>query len=317
MKRWIMNGLVLLLTAAVLVAGFFSMDIVKALLPSEQGKIKAVAEAEKTPLLYVDTQEELTFYPWTLYKEQDTVSITEAFQDEKEGNEVFMKKKLERLNARLSEACSLLSPAYTPHKENDFSTRLRYQASVDKFYLPHALYVNEDGLSYYLDLVWDNERIEALHITFAAEPMPLSNDERIRATNELEKKIQANRRRFKEGDNGVKQNAGTMFSQDDDRDNQDDITETHTPVPPAETETAWLDEFWNYHIAITSLFNPDMDEEIPSYLLYEAPYHMVFYEGEILLFFLPEPKDIHIGLLLYVDPLDFRFNGFQLLPLDE
>lgn len=48
MKNIVTNGLTIGLTAAILVAGFFGMDVAKVLMPDEEGKIVSVEAAPQT-----------------------------------------------------------------------------------------------------------------------------------------------------------------------------------------------------------------------------------------------------------------------------
>ena len=82
----------------------------------------------------------------------------------------------------------------------------------------------------------------------------------------------------------------------------------------------WL--FFFKHIIDRDHQNPDFIDQVLPYLLYESNYNMVFYEGEILLFFLPDSaamvplsNEKMTGLLLYINPQSNALNGFQILNL--
>ena len=80
--------------------------------------------------------------------------------------------------------------------------------------------------------------------------------------------------------------------------------------------TRLLDRFWKYYISFASI-DPSGGYAPLADLLYYGAYHMVFYEGEILVFFLPNTGMLSsTGLLLYINPQGNQISGFNVLDLN-
>lgn len=191
MKNIVTNGLTIGLTAAILVAGFFGMDVAKVLMPDEEGKIVSVEAAPQTSLLNVDAQEDLTFYPWTLYREEETVAAASGADDAAAWDD-FCKT----LGSWIADVCAAWNPDIVPKQNDQLAQKMRYQQSLAKYFLPDQTYTGQDGKRYKLNLVWDGMSIEAMHVTSADGSQELSNDQRMQATNRLKKAIYANRRSY-------------------------------------------------------------------------------------------------------------------------
>lgn len=315
MKKWAINGLVLLLAAAILAVGFFGIDVVKSLFPSGKDKIVTLDAAGNASLLYVDAQEELIFYPWTIYEEQESVPYLEYIRTHSsefnEDAETAFLEQSKEWDGFVAEICSYWDSAFYPQTTPSFSLQWQYQASVEKFFLSGYEYPGQDGRQYLLDLVWDGMVIESMHITPKQSLPALSNDERIQRTETIEKAIETNRAFYK----------GELADPyPSDKEVQDE------PVRDAwVTPSLLLDDFLSCYSAFSQNTNPFITESILPHLLYEGAYHMIFYGGEILLFFLPETTanasmvplsaDKMTGLLLYVNPQNYHLNGFSVLNL--
>ncbi len=305
MKNIVTNGLTIGLTAAILVAGFFGMDVAKALMPDEEGKIVSVEAAPQTSLLNVDAQEDLTFYPWTLYREEETVAAASGADDAAAWDD-FCKT----LGSWITDVCAAWNPDIVPKQNDQLAQKMRYQQSLAKYFLPDQTYTGQDGKRYKLNLVWDGMSIEAMHVISADGSQELSNDQRMQATNRLKKAIYANRRNYN-------QEYGTDYVGRA-TEAEDDSSLTKKPGQPLLDD--WL--FFFKHIIDRDHQNPDFIDQVLPYLLYESNYNMVFYEGEILLFFLPDSaamvplsNEKMTGLLLYINPQSNALNGFQILNL--
>lgn len=316
MKNWMKNGLVVLLAASILAAGFFGMDIIKTVLPSYQGTITQAASAGDTAPLYVDAQEELVFYPWTTFREEETLFLIEQIQAaEGQYDEQMIAKELKEFNSLFHDACSFLNTDFTPQTGEDFASHLLYQPSVQKHFLMQQEYSAVNGDTLYLDLVWDGMGIEALHITKDDKPTSLSNDKRLQCTQRLEKSIQNNRLVQTQRNYVYKQTPRTGSYKDS---YIEDGLEYNMPVSQ---EPLLLDQFLQYYLNINRPIYYDVYETLLPRLLYEGAYHFVFYEGEILLFFLPDTSIVSLtkedttGLLLYIDPQDNTITGFNILNL--
>ena len=176
MKNIVTNGLTIGLTAAILVAGFFGMDVAKVLMPDEEGKIVSVEAAPQTSLLNVDAQEDLTFYPWTLYREEETVAAASGADDAAAWDD-FCKT----LGSWIADVCAAWNPDIVPKQNDQLAQKMRYQQSLAKYFLPDQTYTGQDGKRYKLNLVWDGMSIEAMHVTSADGSQELSNDQRMQA----------------------------------------------------------------------------------------------------------------------------------------
>lgn len=307
------NGLTLLLTAAILAAGYFGMDVVKALLPSDENRMISASPSGETPLLYVDGQEDLVFYPWTTYQPEDTVQAGEMMYDGK-----IAGWEIARVSGFLLNACAGLNTDFMPAAEIDIADQLMYQAGTGKFYLPDYKYTGINGDALSLDLVFDGYFLESLHVTPAGDTPTLSNDERLQRTSELEQDIQENRRQYRQATSGY----------------EGDLVRYSTPSSPLK-EDIWeeegkaiaqpegvpdrshlLDRFWKYYISSAGIDSSGGYIELAD-LLYYGAYHMVFYEGEILVFFLPDAgMPSSTGLLLYINPQGNQISGFSILDLN-
>lgn len=304
MNNWVSNGLTIGLTAAFLVAGFFGMDVAKALMPTEEGQIVSVKTAPQTSLLNVDAQEDLTFYPWTLYREEETVAATSEADDAATWDDFC-----QTLDSWISDVCASWNPDIVPKQSEKLTQKMRHQQSLAKYFLPDQPYTGHDNKRYKLNLVWDGMSIEAMHVTPADGSQELSNDQRMQATNRLKKAIYANRR--KQSPLYEIDYAGRATAAE----NDDALTKADQML---------LDEWLMFFKSIVyrDHQSPDFTDQVLPYLLYESNYNMVFYEGEILLFFLPDSaamvplsNEKMTGLLLYINPQSNALNGFQILNL--
>lgn len=318
MKDWMKNGLVILLAAAILTGGFFSMDIIRSLLPSYQGQIMKATSAGETPLLYINAEETLTFYPWTTYRPDDTVSITEylqiLFSQSGKYNENAIMYELQDINNLIEKALISLSNRYAPHDTTDFATHLRYQESTRKYYLSSFAYIGYTGDTLCLNLVYDGVCIESLHVTPAKGASSLSNDKRMQLTAKVERYIQAYRNRYAGNTDWPGQTTSTT------------TTEEEKGLPEEgdfSRETFSLESFANALILRDNPSATYLAKEYIPYLLMNGAYHMVYYEGDILLFFslptdeyplftLPSGKTLS-SLLLYYDTQADIISGYGLL----
>lgn len=320
MNRWIKNGAILLLALLIPVAGFFSLDALYALFPDEKGQITVVEDTAATPLLYVDESTSLTFYPWTLYNEKETVSLTSLWGDPPSDpptpDEMWSDQYAGWMDlySRASRACSSSGYGVSNLSVELLASQMRYQPSVDKYFLSRHSYTSIPENGYYLELVWNGTDFEHMHHIAAVPADALSNDERIQCMNRLEQSIQAERQKFSEiyDPTSSEETIG--------------LTLLHSPI------AGRLREFFVMYGNVNYWDDPYLGETVLPTLLYYGNYHMVFYEGEILLFFMPQeiaegPLEIDdmeaegftgnttTGLLLYVDPQTLWFNGFSVLDL--
>ncbi len=321
MKGWMKNGLVFLLAAAILTGGFFSMDIIRSLLPSYQGQIVKATPSGETPLLYINAEEKLTFYPWTTYRPDEAVSITEYFQNLHaqygKDDENGVKYELQDINDLIEQACTSLSSRYAPLDTTNFASHLRYQESTAKYYLSSFTYTGYTGESLCLDLVYDGTWIESLHVTPAKGAPTLSNDKRMQLTSKVERYIQAYRDGFETPTDPSSQTSHTTTS----REKEADLPPSSYTAYPKETFS-----FSGFTNALALRDNPSSTYLAKAYLpelLIRGNYHMVFYEGDILLFFslpsdnvplfsLPSGENLN-GLLLYYDTQADIISGYNLL----
>lgn len=300
----------LLLTAAILLAGFFSMDLIEIMLPSYKDTVRPVdAEIGSNPLLYIDPEEELTFYPWTTYQPKAGIPITDYSQNIDESENDFQTEK-KNFNARVTTCLLLLNPAYEPLDEPDFYSAMTYQQEESTFYLHHFSYEAKAG-TYLLDLVWNGMHFLTFHV-FPATSHTVSNDEIAVETNRLRSLFQ----------------------------NRDQYLDS--PLDPNIPEQLEIDSFvsWekekgdDFFGTIQEMFYLAAEEPkydyifgsmVPSslsYLLFYGDYDMAFYGGDILVIlsgtkrspgYLLTPEGWLTGLLLYYDPVQQSLSGFGLL----
>ncbi len=300
----------LLLTAAILLTGFFSMDLIEIMLPSYKDTVQPVdADIGSNPLLYIDPEEELTFYPWTTYQPKQGISVMEYSQNVDEAENDFQTHK-KNFNARVINCLILLNSAYAPLDEPDFYSAMTWQQEESAFYLHHFSYEAEAG-TYLLDLVWNGIHFLSFHVLPATSNI-VSNDEIAVETSRLR---------------SIFQNRNQYFAYPFD------------PVIPKEAEidsiTHWEDkkgdDFFGtilemfYHATEDPTDDYLFGDQVPSSLfslLFEGDYDMVFYGGNILIilsgtkhlpgYFLT-PRGWMTGLLLYYDPVQQSPSGFGLL----
>lgn len=323
MKRWIANGLTVLLAVAVMAAGAFSIDMIKALFSSNLDTITTVDTAEKAMLLYMDTEEDLLFYPWTTYRMENTISVTEFARQNALPEEDAAEQRM-LFNDRVRSACSAFGDAYVPQENTPFHGSLRYQPSNSKAYLPSCAYTAVDGQTYLLDMVLNGRAIEAIHIT-PQKPLPvLSNDERIQCVEALEKEILHNRDYHAEIPAEVDSMAvGALPPSVRPLSLQNVRPIGYTPDQSMSASPMLLDGFSKLYYALSENGDSLVTNEMLTYLLFTGVYQIVYYENEILLFFLPDEKasnmpdmDPSLGLLLYIHPQSYRLTGFNLLNLN-
>lgn len=319
MNHRIKNGAIIALALLIPAAGFFSLDALYALFPDEKGQITVVEDTAATPLLYVDEPESLTFYPWTLYSEKETVPLTSLWGDPPTTDEMWADKyaKWKNLYSHTSRACSSAGYGISNLSMEMLASQMRYQPSVDKYFLSRHSYTGVPEEGYYLELIWNGTDFESMHRIATNPSDTLSNDERMQCMNRLEQMLQAERQKFAEFYDPTSSPDETIGEV---------LLESHIG--------GWLQEFFVMYNNINFWDNPYLGETILPSLLYSGNYHMVFYEGEILLFFMPQEieelfvpsetdhidaedfaVDTTIGLLLYVDPQNMWLNGFSILDL--
>lgn len=310
MSRWITNGIAIVLAILIPVAGYFSLDALYALLPDTTGQITVVEDAAATPLLYVDESESLTFYPWTLYNEKVAVPLKSLFTEENHDPDIWVQFK--ELSGHINEAFGAMGHPINGLSSETLIEQMRYQDAAGKAFLHRCEVTGSQGEPRYLDVVWDdNKSIESIHISPANPSTEFSNDERMQYIQSLDKLIQKERKHFTEYYSGL------------------DMPIVQAILTPPHYSR--LRDFFIQYNNANRWNGSYLGEDALAALLYYGKYHMVFYEGEILLFFMMQATEISseidgaysevvagdpdTGLLLYIDPQTFLFNGYSVLDL--
>ncbi len=306
MKRVFQNLMVWVMALAILTGGYFGMELIEGIITPPLNHITTVKAEQPASMLYVDEQEDLTFYPWTVYQPEMCVSLP-IYTLSTEGNYREVSQEFHRLFDR---AGLYLHENYMPTA--DFSEGVYYQESNQKFYLPPTLFLGKNGLYYTFQAVWDGTRFEAVHILSTTTSSPLSNDERQARTAELETAIRQNREKH----------PSTEWEEVKTEIMAPTQTEVESDSPPISAEGELLDNFMALY---TRINENGMDHQLIYDLLYKGDYHTVFYQGEILLFFMPHNYDNTqaltaegtTGLLVFLDEQADRIRGFHLLNLES
>ncbi|MGI6264681.1 MAG: hypothetical protein ACOYJY_04345 [Acutalibacteraceae bacterium] len=322
MKNWLQNGLVGLSAAAILAGGYFGMDIAQAVMPAEKpGTVVTRSLESDRSALVVDRQEGLTFYPWTLYDPRACVPLSKVIAADTSGADSKAEEKAarEELNRqitdallalddagwRLTDAHGRLESACEPANGTDFFAFAAVQEAEGKAFFPRVSYTSVTGENYRLDMVMDKfGRWEALHVRPQMPTAQLDFDAWQEKSAWLEEVIARHRE-------NVSKEVEGMDEAESDRPGrwtnipwgQDVLTaavEVYLQIHPREVN--WED--YSYSETVNQMMD----------LIDGGDYQMVYYESEILLFFLPRDKG-KWGLLLYVDPEREAICGYHLLDL--
>lgn len=314
MKKWLRNAGPLALTLCILLAGFFGMDLIEAMIPSYKDTVQPVAEKadHNSPLLYIDPEEELSFYPWTTYQPKKSLTMTEyiemmnlSFEDNAEAAEAEKKE----FNQHIASCLQLLNKVYAPVGDPDFFSAMTYQQEENAFYLYHYSFEAADGI-YLLDFVWNGLYFFAFHV-FPTAPQPVSNDEISSETEKL-KSIFQNRT----DDTNYDEKA---FGQSEKEAYQ---SEDVLRIKEKPTDTLLYDIFEVFLQSSYLSYDDLIVNELISYLLFQGDYDLVSYSNEILIVlsglqyspdYVLTPASRMTGMLLYYDPVLQSISGFNLL----
>lgn len=310
MKKWLRIAGPLVLTLCILLAGFFGIDLIEAMIPSYKDAAQPVAEkAGSSPLLYIDPEEELSFYPWTTYQPEKGLTMTEYAKIMTDPSldqyEELVETEKKNLNQRILSTLFLLNKAYLPVGEPDFYSAMTYQEKENAFYLYHYSFEAAGG-TYLLDFVWNGLHFASFHV-FPAMPQSVSNDEISSETGKL-KSIFQNRA----------VDTVTGYTNDE----KDFYQSEHVLCIKSNPANAFLYDILEIFQPSSYLYDDSIANEPVPYLLLHGSYDLVSYNSEILVMlsglqhspgYILTPPGWMSGMLLYYDPILQSISGFGLL----
>ncbi len=138
MKR-IKSILPYVLAVVIIFEGYFSMEGIKALIPSNKEIIKVFEKPEQNNLFYMGTSDELIIYPWDVINEKNSLAFNEYFTEEVDEKGVSIKDEI------LESISFLDRKIFIPDFEK-FEPNIRYDGQQETIFVKDYVYQNTAGV---------------------------------------------------------------------------------------------------------------------------------------------------------------------------